>query len=180
MRKIKLLLILCFLSVVHLHFVNAEEPPVTRPEISVAKSIEEGKSVLVATIKLGEEPLKGVQVAFFVQRRFGLISLGKDETLEDGTAAVPFPDGLPGDANGGLRIVAEIVAPSQYSSLQSVVTVDGGVRTKFEEEPFPRALWAPKAPRPLIGTIVVLLAGVWGTYFFVIVQLVKIKKGEKF
>jgi len=180
MRKTTLLLIFSFFLVIsHLNVAVAQENALVQPVIFLSKSTEEGKSVLVASVKLGEKPLKGVQVAFFAQRSFGLLSLGKDETLEDGTAAVPFPDGLPGDVNGDLKIVAKIVSPPQYGSLQNVVTVGGGLPSKFEEEPFPRTLWAPKAPLPLIGTIVVLLTGVWGAYIFVIVQLIKIKIGEK-
>jgi len=46
-------------------------------------------------------------------------------------------------------------------------------------EPFPRALWAPNAPRGLMVTIGVLLAAVAGSYLAVVWQIVIIRKGAK-
>jgi hypothetical protein len=43
--------------------------------------------------------------------------------------------------------------------------------------PFPRALWSPHAPIPLLATLCCLLGGVWTTYMFVISQIIAIKKG---
>ena len=150
-----------------------------RPEIAISKSVEEGKEMLVAKVTLDGKALEGAKVAFFVERTFGLLALGAEETLDDGTAAVPFPVGLPGGATGELRIIAEIKGPAQYASARGQATVGGGVVKAAEVEPFPRTVWGPRAPVPLILTIAVLVGGVWCTYAFVVVQLVNIRKGAK-
>ncbi len=147
------------------------------PTITITKGVEEGKKVLVAKVSLAGEPIEGAVVAFYARRTFGLLSLGKEETLDDGTAAVPFPEGLPGGATGELQIVAELVAPAKYASSRGEARVAGGWIVKPEADPFPRALWAPQAPLPLILAIGTLLCGVWCTYVFVITRLVKIWRG---
>ena len=148
-----------------------------RPLVAVGVAREEGVRVLRATVTLGGKPLEGVKVSFLAERTFGRLRLGEEETLEDGTAAVPFPEGLPGGSQGTLRILAEITTPPRYAGIQGKGTVDGGVVVPAVDDPFPRALWSPQAPVALVVTIVVLLGGVWTTYAYVLVQMLKIRKG---
>ena len=148
-----------------------------RPTIAITSAIEEGKKVVIATVTLDGKPLEGVQVAFYVERTFGLLPLGTEETLDDGTAAVPFPDGLPGGPIGELPIVAEIKAPPEYAAVRGRATLDGGRVLVPKAESFPRALWTPEAPVPLILIIAMLVGGVWCAYGYVCVQLLKIRRG---
>ena len=48
-----------------------------------------------------------------------------------------------------------------------------------EQEFVPRALWAPRAPVPLLATITGILVVVWGSYVFVVSQIIKIKSEAK-
>ncbi len=146
------------------------------PDVSIAAEMEEGKKVLIATVKLDGKPLEGAQVSFSVQRSFGILLLGKDETLEDGTAAVPYPERLPAAPNGEFQLIVEVGGSSTYAASRKVFQMQGGVKPVEEKEPFPRALWAPHAPIPLIVTIIGLLTIVWSTYTFVFVQLLRIHK----
>lgn len=152
----------------------SEEKTISQPKIAITKETEAGEKILLATLTLQGEPLEGVEVAFFVKRTFGWLSLGKEVTLDDGTAAVPFPEDLPVPGDGHLEIKAQIVSPESFASLEQTVRLEGGVPVVFHEEPFPRALWAPRAPVPLLWTLSLILVGVWGTYFYVIVQLLRI------
>ena len=133
--------------------------------------------MVVATAKLNAKPLANASVAFFVQRTFGRLSLGADTTLDDGTAAVALPTDLPGGANGQLQIIAEVKAAPSYAATEIRAELTGGTSKVPEADPFPRALWAPRAPLGLILTLVTLLSIVWSTYAFVITQLIKIRKG---
>ena len=161
--------------------VFAAEPavPKPRPEIALTTSVEEGKKVIVAKVTLNGKPVEGAKVAVQVQRTFGQITLGTEDTLDDGTVAVPFPADLPGGAAGQIQVVAEIKSPPEYASTRAQATFDGALQVQPESNPFPRALWSPKAPLALILTIFTLLSIVWITYTYVIVQLIKIKKGAK-
>ena len=157
-------------------FSALAQEELAHPDVSIAADTEEGKKVLITTVKLDGKPLQGAQVSFFVRRSFGLILLGKDETLEDGTAAVPYPETLPAAPNGEFQLVVDVGGTSTYAVLRKVFQMQGGVKPAEEKNPFPRALWAPHAPIPLIVTIIGLLAIVWSAYTFVFVQLFKIHK----
>jgi Ni/Fe-hydrogenase subunit HybB-like protein len=156
----------------------AQEIPKPQPKIAISSSVEEGKKMIVATVMLDGKPLSGARVGFFVQRRFGLMTLGAEETIDDGTAAVTFPEGLPGE-EGKLQIVAQIQTPAEYASVQTQGSFDGGTPIRAQTNLFPRALWSPHAPFALVFSIVSLLTIVWGTYVFVISQLIQIRKGAK-
>jgi hypothetical protein len=147
-----------------------------KPVLTLKTSAEDGKLMIVATVKLNGKPLAGAKVALFATRTFGMLPLGMDETLDDGTAAVPFPGTLPGDTNGAIQVVATITAPKEYTGVQASAMLAGGLKRSPEIISFPRALWAPRAPWPLILTIVALLCSVWGIYGYVVLQLSKIRK----
>ena len=147
-----------------------------KPDIGLKLSVEEGKKVIVATVKTNDKALEGAKVAILVKRTFGDLSLGTEETLDDGTVAVPFPEGLPGDAQGMLQVIAKLKSPKEFAGARAQTTLPGGRIISPEQDPFPRALWSPRAPLVLVATIFVVLGAVWSTYAYVVVQLVKIKK----
>jgi hypothetical protein len=157
--------------------VLAEIAEANKPAIALTITTEENQKTVLATVTAGGKPLKGATVTFFVKRLFGNLGIGHDQTLDDGTAAVPFPVDLPGGTTGQLHIIAAITDPCQYSSVSSQAVFEGARIVPLEMTDFPRALWAPQAPLTLIIAIVILLALVWGTYFYVGVQLIKIRKG---
>ena len=150
----------------------SDEP---RGVIGLGTTVEEGRKMLVATVKADRRPLPDARVAFFVQRSFGELALGEETTLDDGTAAVPFPDGLPGDARGNLEVIARLKAPANLASTTGRATLGGGVVVATPSDPFPRAVWAPRAPLVLILVFVVLLGGVWLTFAYVLIQLARIR-----
>lgn len=150
-----------------------------KPEIALSVSKEEGKPTLVATVKLDGKPLENVKVAISVERTFGQLLLGQDATLDDGTAAVAFPSDLPGGPSGELNVRAEIKAPDSYAGIRTQARFGGALKFQPESEPFPRALWSPRTPLALLGTLIVLLGTVWGAYAYVVAQLIHIKKGSK-
>ena len=147
-----------------------------QPHITISTSIEDGKKVIVATVTREAKPVENVRVTLQVKRTFGSLTLGEDDTLDDGTVAVPFPADLPGDSEGKIEVLAQIKSPPEYASTRAQATLDGALKVRAEADPFPRALWSPHAPLALVLTIVTLLTIVWATYAFVVVQLIKIKR----
>lgn len=155
--------------------VELEVPTATRVELT--RTNEDGEDVLVATVMARGRPVTGAVVGFFVQRAFGALNIGQDETLDDGTAAVAFPADLPGDRDGDLRVRALVLAPGKNAG--------AGVEQVFLGKPAPtpaaapRALWSSRAPLGLLGGISFLLLCVWTTYAFVVRQLVAIHRLAK-
>ena len=154
----------------------AEASPSTQPSVALATSTEEGKTVLVATVTMGGKPLADASVVFSARRTFGALPLGEDKTLDDGTAAVPFPSDLPGGATGVLQIIAEVKPTEKFGAARAEASFPGGKIVPEAELTLPRSLWARRAPLALIIPIVVLISGVWLTYAYVIVQIVKLRK----
>jgi hypothetical protein len=137
---------------------------------------------------------------------FGKLVIGEDKTLEDGSAAIAMPEGITGP-RGELKITAqatlpdaapgqtqastEVAAPSSPAEpvaepaatpprvIDAQFTLKGEAKFLQEQEFVPRALWAPKAPFALLATITVILVLVWGSYVFVVSQIIKIKLGAK-
>jgi hypothetical protein len=105
--------------------------------------------------------------------------LGEDRTLDDGSAAVKFPADIPGGPTGTLDVVVQITAPPQYASIRAQSSFSGARKFIPDTEGLPRALWAPRAPYPLLIPIIVLVAGVWLVYAFVFIQVLGIRKGAK-
>ena len=154
----------------------AEAAPSTQPSIALSSSTEEGKTVLVATVTMGGKPLPDASVVFSARRTFGTLPLGEDKTLDDGTAAVPFPGDLPGGTTGALQIIAEVKPTEKFSAARTEASFPGGKIVPEAEASLPRALCARRAPLALVIPIVTLISGVWLTYAFVIFQIVKLRK----
>jgi hypothetical protein len=160
-------------------FFAAKAADLPKPQIQITVGEEEHKKVVNALVTVNGKPQADAVVTFSVRRTFGLLVLGKDTTLDDGTAAAPFPDRLPGDSAGNLKIVADVAATPQYGAATAETTVPGGIIVASVADPYPRALWAPHAPLPLLICIFTLLGGVWTTYLFVISQIIAIRRSKK-
>ncbi len=162
--------------------VPATQPATTQLAAKVALSVvtEDREKLIRATVTgLDGKAIENVTVQFSVRRTFGDLKLGEDKTLDDGTAAVRYPVGLPGGATGQLELCAEVKGPAPYIGGCAIIRDGGGRVVRPVSDPFPRALWAPHAPVPLLIVIITLVAGVWITYAFVVTQIIAIWKGAK-
>jgi hypothetical protein len=152
--------------------VQAQKPPA---QIAISTATEEGKKVIIATVTREGKPIEGAHVLLQVKRTFGNLTLGEDDTLADGTVAVPFPSDLPSGTEGNIQVLAQIKSPPELAATATQI-FDGASKVQPNEDPFPRALWSPHAPLALLLTIGSMLTIVWSVYLFVVVQLIKIRK----
>jgi len=128
-----------------------------------------------------EIPVKGVELKFYVQRMFGIMPAIEANTIstdEKGEATLVYPKNIPGDSAGGLTVVAKIEDNEQFGNLENKAVTSWGTVLEAEKDPYPRSLWEPSAPLPLILSITLMFGGVWCSYFFIFFHLRKIKKGE--
>jgi hypothetical protein len=153
--------------------------PSSRPSISLTTTTEEGKQLLLATVTTGGKPVENATVSFAARRLFGQLLLGEEKSLDDGTAAVPFPADLPGDFSGTLEVTATLQPTTPtVEPLRAVAKLRAGVAaTHTAGHPFPRALWAPQAPLTLIAIVFVFVGVVWLTYLYVVLQLFRLRRG---
>jgi hypothetical protein len=152
-------------------------------------TVREGDTCNFASARLtnpisgdGAHPIANATVAFFVQRLFGKMPIADESTAatdDSGIAEIAFPKDFPGDANGTVTIVASIEDNALTGPLEAHASGKWGAVLPVVANPFPRALWEPRAPLPLIITFCILLGGVWITYGFVLSQLFYIKSRKQ-
>ncbi|MDO8501176.1 MAG: NrfD/PsrC family molybdoenzyme membrane anchor subunit [Gemmatimonadaceae bacterium] len=143
--------------------------------IELTRTTEGEEEMLVAKVTANGLPVKGATVAFSVRRTFGLMTLGEDQTLDDGTAAVAFPTALPGDAKGELTFRVALRSPPELDSSAADVKLAGAPARPWPSVP-PRALWSSRVPLAIPATFAFLVLCVWSTYAFVVRQLAALRK----
>ena len=129
-----------------------------------------------------EMPVKGVELKFYVCRLFGTMPASEDNNIttdEKGEASFAYPKNIPGNTEGVITLVAKIEGNEKFGTVENRVAEPWGSVLAIIKEPFPRALWEPTAPLPLVITISSLFGGVWLVYFFLFYQLKKIKDETK-
>ena len=151
--------------------------PTPTPTLTISRSLEEGKAVLVANLRANGKPVEDAAIQFYAKRTFGDLKLGEEKTLEDGTAAVAFPKDLPAGENGILHLAAEFKATTALAGARVEQTFTGGRVIKSQEITLPRALWAPQAPLVLLIVIGAVMGGVWASYGYVVLQILRIRRG---
>ncbi len=126
-------------------------------------------------------PIANATVSFFVKRLFGKMPIAEENTAptnDSGVAELPFSKNIPLESTGSLTIIALIEDNAYTGPLQATMRGNWGRAVPVVADPFPRALWEPRAPIAMILTFCILLGGVWCTYIFVVNQVVQIKKGK--
>ena len=155
--------------------------PVQAPQVaSITARLgqEDGKPELIATVLAGGKPVPNAGVSFQLVRSFGRLTLGEDTTLDDGTAAAPFPKELRADAQGGWTVEVSLTSPDAYQGQTVELRIPGGTASASPRpRSDPRELWARRAPWPLLATVLALAGSAWAAYGFVAYQLFLIKKG---
>lgn len=136
-------------------------------------------TVTATTLENGKEiPVTGETVSVFVPRMFSNLTIG-DITLDDsGSGTLEFPSDLPGGKEGNLTIVAAFIDNATFGNVEKREEIHWGVPTDYLPTSH-RALWTQRAPGWMIYTLSVLLAGVWGHYFFAIISLIRIRIDAK-
>lgn len=130
-----------------------------------AEKLKDGKMV----------PAEGEVVNVYVPRMFSLLPVGEITLDEEGKGSVEFPSDLPGDLNGALRVVAKFEEHAEFGNIEKMEVMKWGIPYIATSHTSRRALWTKTAPKWMIYTLTILLAGVWSHYLFAIISLIRIK-----
>ena len=134
--------------------VGAQAPASASPaQIELKRTTEDKQEMLVAKVTSNGLPVSGAVVAFSVTRMFGIMSLGEDQTLADGTAAVQYPHGLPGDGRGELVFSVEVRSPPALAGPPVQVKLGGAEPVRASRAEVPRALWSSRAPIGIVLSV---------------------------
>lgn len=137
--------------------------------------------------KAGNEwvAVKEIEMKLGIKRLLGNLTVGDAETFTSdstGTASAAFiRDSMPGDAKGNLVLVARVEDNDIYGNLVAEKTVLWGAKKEIEKNFRYRTLWSTgnRAPVWLLFMAISIIIGVWGTLFYLVTQLLKIKKMGK-
>jgi hypothetical protein len=150
----------------------------------IQDSINQVKATVTNPDKNGKDTaVKAADVHFFIKKSFGLLPIGDAAVATDdnGEALAEFPMDIPGDQSGNVTVIAKIEDNEQVGNLETTKVINWAVPTKTDHADPKRALWASadNAPIPLVVTVTSIVALVWGTIFYIVFQLVAIKKAGK-
>ncbi len=137
-----------------------------------------------ATVTSNNISVKEIEVHFYVQSMYALLPIGDAVATDSaGEALAEFPMDLPGDKNDNYVAVVKIEEDDTYGTVESKGNVKWGVSVKENENEVwgSRSLSASreKAPMYLIVVSNLIIGVIWGTIFYVIFQIFRIKKESR-
>ena len=165
--------------------IEAGTSELTIKDVRLEMALTEADSIKTITISAfikengNDKPVSGEAVKIYVPRMFSLLPIGEITLDEAGAGTLEFPSDLPGDSLGFLTVIAKFEENAIFGNVEKQSTLKWGVPTLYSEPKFHRALWTKTAPKWMIYTLSILLAGVWGHYLFAIISLIRIKIGAK-
>lgn len=162
------------------------EIQVTKAKIEIDTSrTDETKNVTVnvKALQNGEwVPAKDVELKIAVKRSIGNLPIGDEETYTtDSTGSVTAEfkrDSLFGDNKGNFILIARTEDNENFGNLFAEKNVNWGVAPIMDDSFNHRSLWATRTKTPiwLLFLAYSIIAGVWGTLIYLIMQLLKIRK----
>lgn len=165
----------------------------TRSEMSITKAKllldtvanADVRTIHVTVLQLNNNewlPAGNVELKLSVKRMGGELLIGEEETYttdSTGQATAEFKRlQLPGDPAGNLTLVARVDDHEQFGNLVAESRVPWGVASVLTTGSTERTLWAPRdrAPAWLLFAAGFMVVIVWGVIFFLVVQLIKIRR----
>jgi hypothetical protein len=137
-------------------------------------------SVKAYTLSNGKAlPASGEPVLVYIPRMFSLLQIGEIPLDDNGTGTLEFPDDLPGDKDGNIKIITRFEENATFGNVERQVDMKWGLPTDYSLPTTHRALWTKTAPKWMIYTLSILLTGVWGHYLFAIISLIRIRIDAK-
>ena len=167
-------------------------------EIEVAKAridltLEEVDSVRVIRAKIlsfqdsSWVGLPETEMRLVVRRLLSDLSAGEEAyytTDETGEVSIDFDLAIPGDANGNIIIGAKIEDHEVFGNQATTKVIKWGLPLAPDNSFAKRTLWATRDKTPIWLLIFpnLMIAGVWGTIFYLIylvIRIIKLGKAEK-
>jgi hypothetical protein len=161
--------------------IDAGKSEITIKDVKLEMALTVIDTIKTITVKAftkvngTEKPVSGEAVKIYVPRMFSLLPISELTLDESGTATTEFPSDLPGNKDGNLTIIAKFEENQTFGNVEKRETLNWGLTTDYSVPSTHRALWTKTAPRWMIYTLSVLLAGVWGHYLFAIISLIRIR-----
>ena len=129
-------------------------------------------------------PVEDVELRLFVRRQFGRLPVTEDplSTDAEGKVEAAFSAEVPGDAQGVVTFGCWLEDHDEFGNIIAYTSAKWGIPTVDDNSAFERrTLWATRDRTPLWLIVFpsLIIAGVWGVIFFLIYQIIQIKRISK-
>lgn len=125
-------------------------------------------------------PIAGLDLYFYVDRSFNPLPLGDvfSTTDDNGEATVEFPNDLPGDSVGNVKIIVRIQDSDTYAKTEVSQDIRWGLPQVNDHSENQRSLWAASANAPISLLLLVngLIAAAWSLIIFIIIRIYQISR----
>jgi hypothetical protein len=165
--------------------IEAGKSDITVKDVKLELSLNMADSIKTISVSAvtradgKDKPVSAEVVKIYVPRMFSLLPVGEITLDEKGLGTLEFPNDMPGDSLGNLTIISRFEENASFGNVEKSSVVKWGTPTDYSAPSSSRTLWTKTAPRWMIYTLSILLAGVWGHYLFAIVSLIRIKIDAK-
>ncbi|MFC2114650.1 c-type cytochrome [Bacteroidota bacterium] len=165
------------------NLITGTKLPEGNASIQISINEKEGKIYAVAYIidsTNSQMPYKGATLNFAVKRYFGNLKFATAKTDENGQSVVNFPTEIPGDPEGKADLVVTFA-----DGFEGISGIADQVIICSPTEPVnifkKRVLWSENTRTQwwVILSYTLVVAGVWLTIFYVIMQIASIAKLSK-
>ncbi|MCX6311203.1 MAG: hypothetical protein NT084_06140 [Bacteroidetes bacterium] len=148
-------------------------------EYSGKDSIKTATATLMEWKDSAYVPVRDAELKLFIKRTFSLYPIGEEGITSDslGQITSELPLDIPGEADGTIIIVGSVIDHETYGTVETTNKVKWAVLPKVNAD-MGRTLWSTgkNAPVPLIIASCTIIAIIWGTIIYLILQLFKIRK----
>jgi 5-hydroxyisourate hydrolase-like protein (transthyretin family) len=125
-------------------------------------------------------PQEDVEIKFLVDRPLNPLPIGGDfnTTDENGRVYIDFPNDLPGDEEGFLKVFVRIIENEDYGTVEISEVRQWGIPLIISNDTLKRSLWASGSNAPI--SLIILINGVilviWMILFFIVYKIFQIRK----
>lgn len=176
MKSYKIVFVLLSVYLLSAISVFAQEK---QAELKMDFTKEDSVNVCNVNVVSDGKPVAEVTVKLFVKRLFGLLSVGEAATDESGIARFEVPADIPGNDKGMYTVVAKIEDDENYENVETQGDINWGViKANDQAKSMERSLSASRGRAPIYFIIVsnLIIISIWGTIFYCILQVFKIRR----
>lgn len=149
-------------------------------DVQIALGDSESKTITVTLQEQNEEgetvPVVDEAVTLSINRLFSKLPIAVGSTDENGVFEFTYEDDIPGDAEGNITIVAQMIESSFYGTVEAEKQALWGEPVDHTVDVSARALWTNQAPLWMLVATFIVLAGVWFNFGLAIYNLLKVKR----
>ena len=132
----------------------------------------------VTVKKINGDAVNKVKVALFIKRLYSLLPVGVVKTNSKGQAIFEVPSDVPGNRDGNIEIVAQVLKDRKYGNITKSESVDWGTVNTYKVTEEQKSLWTESAPLWMELAILFLFIAIFALLGLAIFNIVKMSKDE--